>query len=113
MKQCPRCETELNDNATACTCGWKDRAPKRATEPARVNCAYALCGQPAIVKLKNHPGETINVCDHHAHQLIQTRAEKTCATLGLTNLEQKRQWLRAYTKATVASQIEALREPGE
>ena len=113
MKNCPRCDAELGDTATACRCGWKEHKKNAADSIARAGCAHFDCQHPAICRMKTASGWA-NLCNRHYEMLIQTRADQTCQRLGLTTTAQKSAWvLDQVHKLSQRMRPSYLREPGE
>ena len=105
--ECPKCKTTLAESATYCGCGWK--APRTKDAPIQhINCAYADCLKPAIMRERTATGWS-NLCHHHMTRHHHDRAEKYCASRGLMTTGQK----RAYALNLLKRRIPELQsEPG-
>lgn len=87
--RCPGCEKSIPITASRCRCGW-------ASEKASVrwvDCAFDTCRTRAIVRHRT-PAGWANLCERHAMEINQERADDYCEALGLKTIAQKREWLR-------------------
>lgn len=113
MKECPRCGDRIYNTATACKCGWKERATTAAsTAPtlSHIQCAHMECTNNAIVKEKTPTGWA-NFCYPHMMSHANERAKSYCLSLGLQTSADCRAWL-AKNQLLVKRAPILQREPG-
>ena len=90
--ECPDCKSEIG-NARYCGCGWQKPSKRDRDEPLpMVNCVYADCLKPAIMREKTPTGWA-NLCHFHMMQRHHDRAEKYCADRGLDTVAKKRAYV--------------------
>lgn len=107
MNSCPDCSKTLAPNATRCRCGWVANTARSTY----IECAFAGCPQSATLNVKTPTGRA-NVCPAHDLAIVQKRAEKYCAELGLDTLEKRRAWVLSR-KRVMRRFDEVVREPEE
>lgn len=114
MKDCPRCQNPIPDQAESCRCGWRERTTRQATashEP-RVDCGYNGCYTESFCKLRTPTG-WLNVCEQHYRQYHHDKAEKHCNDKGLDTTAKRKAYLREITDKFPALKAHITREPGD
>lgn len=104
--RCPKCTSELSENAAYCGCGWKrpKKEIERRSEAPRVDCA--MCAEPARHKVRVGAHLWMNVCQrHYAHA-----GEKHLDYIGTAKVHDIPKITRKQLRHLDIGQ---LREPGE